>query len=74
MVLLELVSFSGPDTPYVTALTPVAAVDVFTPPTPTAPTTLTLGEADVHFASNKADLTDPAAAEQRLTRGGLARR
>lgn len=56
----------GPDTPYVTALTPVAAVDIFTPPTPTAPTTLTLGEADVHFASNKADLTDPAAAEKRL--------
>jgi OOP family OmpA-OmpF porin len=56
----------GPDTQYVTLLTPVAAVDVFEPPTQDAPTTFTLGEADVHFAYNEADLTDPATTQKRL--------
>lgn len=56
----------GPETSHSIELTPIAPVTVFTPPTPRAPTTLTLRETDVRFAHGSADLSDPATAKARL--------
>jgi len=50
---------TGPRTPYVVKLTPVAPIPVFTPPTRARPNFTTLTSTDVHFETDSAALQDP---------------